>query len=177
MNYEERIQLIKDVFMSWVIRELDNPDQSIQDESEASYVHKIMRKKIEWFSDGLKESGVIKDPIPSDEPVVIAPTELIICLCIMSDWSPGIIQVMFKKILDDIKNAYGHLIKVPYKITTNDFARTFYEFDAVDQELPEEEWSDFTKYWISVWNQQKTEYGRNKVDFMEYWIEPFCYNN
>lgn len=151
------IELITKCFVQWTFNGIrSNGNADIPDEM-ISYVAKIIRARMSWVG-----SCIMQDPtsIKMDNFGYLI-------IDLMSGSNPGIALVMQYYLLEELAKQRGGKLKLPLNITAIDFANIFPIFYQCGESKEHED------MWIKIWDRQKTDNGKNKVDGIKYWMELF----
>lgn len=152
------VKLMSKIFARWTLSDIvsDNQNPHFPEEM-IPHVAKIVRARMSWVG-----SRIMRDPtfIKMDDAGYLV-------IDLMSGSNPGIALAMQHHMLNELAKQKGGKLTAPVTITSFDFANIFPVFYQCGESKEHED------MWIKIWDEQKTEDGKNKVDDIRYWMELF----
>ena len=148
------------LLMSYMVKKLygtANESQKLDyDSNEVPILSKIAYKRMEALSHAANIDGMIINI--SDEFYLI--------LSVMAN-GPGCALIMLHKLIESAAKLNGGKLKPGYTMDEAAFIETFPIFyDTSESDVDRKLWED-------IWDSQKDENGKNKVDQVSYWTELF----
>lgn len=157
---ETNRDLASKLLISYMMKKLTNSQDQYQqvdfDSEEVPILSKIIYKRMEALSKAVGVDGMI----------INIPDEFYLIIEVMAD-GPGCALVMLYKLIESAVKLNGGKLRPGYTMDESSLVDAFPIFyDTLN--FPKEK-----ELWNNIWDSQKDEKGRNKVDQVEYWIELF----
>ena len=152
--------LASKLLMSYMVKKLYgtvNESQKLDyDSNEVPILSKIIYKRMEALSHATN----------IDSMIINIPDEFYLILSVMAN-GPGCALIMLHKLIESAAKLNGGKLKPGYTMDETAFIEAFPVFyDTSESDVDR-------KFWEDIWDSQKDENGKNKVDQVSYWMELF----
>lgn len=160
MHRDGNRDLASKLFISYMMKKLSgtvNESQKLDyDSNEVPILSKIAYKRMEALSRAANIDGMI----------INIPDEFYLILSVMAN-GPGCVLIMLHKLIESAVRLNEGKLKPGYTMDETAFIETFPIFyDTSESDVDR-------KFWEDIWDSQKDEKGKNKVDQVSYWTELF----